>query len=247
MFPSTPGADPEPRQHYLTRKRAAAEVLLCSGYPSQLAIVGLLNAVGISPMENGALSPRFVFAVSGIDTAVLIGLVLTFLKLSNERPRDVLFGARRGAGEFGLGLLLVPALFILVAGVQLTIRAVAPYLHNVPVNPFESFLSSPAMRAAFITLVVIAGGIREEVQRGFLLHRFEQRLGGALVGLVATSVAFGLGHTLQGWDAALVTSVLGAFWAMVYVRRRSVIANVVSHSTFNVLQVLAGLSSVARS
>jgi membrane protease YdiL (CAAX protease family) len=230
----------------LTRPRAAAEALLCSGYPTQLAIVGLLSAVGISPMQDGELSPTFVFAVSSIDTAVLIGLILAFLKLSNESPRDVLFGPRRPASEFGFGLVLVPALLILVAAVQLAIRAVAPSLHNVPVNPFESLLSSPGMRIAFITLVVIAGGVREEVQRAFLLHRFEQRLGGPLVGLVVTSLAFGLGHTLQGWDAAIVTALLGAFWAIVYFSRRGVIANVVSHGTFNVLQVLVGLSQVAR-
>jgi membrane protease YdiL (CAAX protease family) len=212
-----------------------------------VGILGLLYAVGIRPLENGALSPRFVFALSGIDTVVLIGLVIAFLRLSNENPGAVLTPARGALRELGTGLLLVPALFIIVAAIQLTIRALAPQLHNVPVNPFESFLSSPAMRAAFITLVVIAGGVREEVQRAFLLHRFEQRLGGATVGLVATSVAFGLGHTLQGWDAAIVTALLGALWGMVYLARRSVIANVVSHAAFNVVQVLAGLSSVARS
>ena len=153
----------------------------------------------------------------------------------------------RGAGrELGLGVLLVPVLFVIVAAIQLAIRALAPHLHNVPVNPFESFLSSPEMRAAFIVLVVIAGGVREEVQRAFLLHRFEQRLGGATVGLVVTSVAFGLGHTLQGWDAAIVTAILGAFWGTVYLARRSVVANVASHAAFNVVQILAGLSSVAR-
>lgn len=246
--PSTSlGLDPPQRDDYLTRRRAAGEVLLCSGYPTQLAIVGLLGAIGISPIENGELSPRFVFAVSSLDTAVLIGLVLTFLKLSNERPHDVFFGERAPMREFGVGLLLVPALFILVGVVQLIIRAVAPYLHNVPVNPFETLLSSPAMRAAFITLVVIAGGVREEVQRAFLLHRFEQRLGGGRVGLVVTSLAFGLGHTLQGWDAAIVTTMLGALWGLVYFARRGVVANVISHGTFNVVQVLAGLSSVARS
>ena len=220
---------------------------MCSGYPTQLAIVGVLAGIGIRPIEDGGLSPRFVFAVSAIDTAVLISLVIAFLRLSNERAREVLMPARRTGRELAIGVLLIPALFILVAAAQAMIRAIAPQLHNVPVNPFESFLSSPAMRAAFITLVVIAGGVREELQRGFLLHRFEQRLGGNAVGLVTTSVAFGLGHTLQGWDAAIVTALLGAFWGMIYLTRRSVIANVISHAAFNVVQVLAGLSSVARS
>jgi membrane protease YdiL (CAAX protease family) len=219
---------------------------MCSGYPTQLAIVGVLNSMGVPPLVNGSLSPQFVFAISVIDTAILIGLVIAFLKLSDERPRDVFLGVRNPVREASLGLLLVPVLFVIVASIQLIIRTFAPHLHNVPVNPFESFLSSPAMRAAFMGLVVVAGGVREELQRAFLVHRFEQRLGGAQVGVVVTSVAFGFGHTLQGLDAAIVTASLGAFWAMIYLARRSVAANVVSHATFNVLQVLAGLSSVAR-
>ena len=66
-------------------------------------------------------------------------------------------------------------------------------------------MGSPLQVAAFVALVLIAGGVREELQRAFLLHRFEQSLGGPVIGVVVTSVAFGLGHTLQGWDAAVVT------------------------------------------
>ena len=32
--------------------------------------------------------------------------------------------------------------------------------------------------AIFALVVMIAGGVREEIQRGFVLHRFEQYLGG---------------------------------------------------------------------
>ena len=81
-------------------------------------------------------------------------------------------------------------------------------------------------------VVVLAGGVREEVQRAFLLRRFEQWLGGGAVGLVVTSVLFGAGHRIQGLDAAVATGVLGAFWGLVYLRRRSVVAPVVSHAGF---------------
>ena len=114
--------------------------------------------------------------------------------------------------------------------VQLLLRLVAPSLHNVPTSPFAGLLESPWAIAGFIVLVVIAGGVREELQRAFLLRRFEQQLGGAKVGLVVTSLAFGLGHTLQGWDAAVGTAVLGAVWGAVYLARRSAIGTVASHA-----------------
>jgi membrane protease YdiL (CAAX protease family) len=223
--------------------RALFEVLMCSGYPTQLAIVAALQAVGIPSTVDGELSPLFVFVVSGLDTVLLLGLVFAFLRRSNERPSAVFLGGRPVVGELAYGVLLVPALFILMALAQLLIQNLMPHLRNVPVNPFESLLESPLARAAFIILVVIAGGVREEFQRAFLLHRFEQRLGGGAVGVVVTSVAFGLGHTLQGLEAAIVTALLGACWGLVYLARRNVVANVTSHGLFNSLQVLLGFSS----
>ena len=84
----------------------------------------------------------------------------------------------------------------------------------------------------------MAGGVREEIQRAFLLNRFERWLGGSGVGIVVTSVAFGAGHLTQGVDASIATAALGAFWAIVYTRRRSAIAPMVSHSGFNLVQLV---------
>jgi CAAX protease family protein len=224
----------------MTPVRAAIEVLICSDFPTQLAIAGALGQLGIGPYEAEKLSPRFVYLVSAIDTAVLLSFVFLLLRLSNERPRDIFFGSRRADRELGVGFMLVPVAFAIVMLVQIGIYVVAPFLRNVPVNPFQSLLGSPLRVAAFVLLVLVAGGIREELQRAFLLHRFEQALGGARIGLVITSVAFGLGHVLQGWDAAVVTALLGAFWAAVYLWRRSVIAGIVSHALFNVGEVLLG-------
>ena len=57
------------------------------------------------------------------------------------------------------------------------------------------------------------------------------------VGVVVASASFGIGHLLQGVDAAIATALLGAFWGIVYLRRRSVVAPMVSHSGFDLLQV----------
>lgn len=90
----------------------------------------------------------------------------------------------------------------------------------------------------FLIVAIVAGGVREELQRAFVLHRFRQYLGGPIVGLVITSLLFGLGHTLQGWDAALITGVLGALWGAAYLWRRSAIGPMVNHSLFNTVELL---------
>ncbi|MBI3264851.1 MAG: CPBP family intramembrane metalloprotease, partial [Acidobacteria bacterium] len=72
----------------------------------------------------------------------------------------------------------------------------------------------------------------------FILHRFEQRLGGATAGLMLFSTAFGAGHLLQGMDVAVTTAVLGFFWGGVFLWRRSIIAPVVCHSGFNAAEII---------
>lgn len=230
----------------LTRGRAAAEVLICSGYPTQLLIIAVLGTLGIQPLTDGAISPTFIFAVSAIDTVLLLGLVFLFLWRSQERPGDVFLRQSTAVHELGVGVLLLPAVFTLVIGIQFAIQRLAPYLRNVEVSPFTPLLSSPMLLAGFIALVLVAGGVREELQRAFLLHRFEQRLGGGSLGIVLTSVAFGLGHTLQGWDAAIITALMGAFWGAVYLTRRNVVSTVTNHALFNLTQILLGYATLVR-
>jgi membrane protease YdiL (CAAX protease family) len=111
-------------------------------------------------------------------------------------------------------------------------------LHSVERNPLEGLLNSRRNVWLFSLVVILAGGVREEIQRAFLLHRFEVWFGGGTVGVIVTSVAFGGGHLLQGYDAAIVTGMLGAFWGVIYLRRRSAVAPMVSHAGFDLLQIL---------
>jgi membrane protease YdiL (CAAX protease family) len=238
-----PPAEPRPQ---ISRARAAAEVLACSGYPTQLLVIAALTALGMQPATGGALSPAFVFVLSAADTVLLLGLIFLFLRGSDERARDVFLGQARWREELVFGLVLVPVIFMLVVAIQAAIRLVAPHLRNVEVSPFTPLLASPELVAGFVLLVLIAGGLREELQRAFLLHRFEQRLGGGSLGVVLTSVAFGLGHTVQGWDAAIITALMGAFWGALYLTRRSVVSTVTNHALFNVAQIALGYATLAR-
>jgi membrane protease YdiL (CAAX protease family) len=128
--------------------------------------------------------------------------------------------------------------FVLVVVLLTVLMAVAPWLHNVPTNPLEQMAGTAGGAALLAIVAILAGGVREELQRAFLLRRFERHLGGAAAGVVVLSVAFGLGHSVQGWDAVITTGLLGAFWAVLYLRRRSAVAPLVSHAGFNALEVL---------
>ena len=189
--------------------------------------------------DAASLSLAFVVAVSLLDTAALVGLMVWLTRARGERVAALWLGPRPVWSEAMRGLALVPAVLALAIGVVAVLRIFVPALHNVATNPFETLARGGPVDAAVLGAVaVVAGGFREELQRAFLLDRFERHLGGTVCGVVVTSVGFGLGHALQGWDVAVATAALGAFWAVLFVRRRSAVAPLVSHAGFNALEIL---------
>jgi membrane protease YdiL (CAAX protease family) len=223
----------------LSRVAAAFQVFMVSGIPTQfIAALLLAMVLGMPFLDGDHLSFEFIAVVSLVDTAIVALLIRAFLSLSGEQSADVFIGSRPVMGEILRGLAWLPVVFLGVTTIVLSIRAVAPWMHNVETSPFEAFLTTPLQAAIFLVVVVLAGGVREELQRAFILHRFDQRLGGARVGLVLFTIAFGVFHVDQGYDVALAICFLGLFWGLAYVQRRSAILPMVNHASFNATQVI---------
>lgn len=217
---------------------ALIEVVLCSDFPTQALVALTMLWLGFPTSDtSGSLNVGYLATLLMADTVLLVGLILLLLRSHGERPATVFFGATRWWTE----LMAAPAMVGIAYGIALTvmlgIAALVPWLHTVEKNPLQNLLLVPRDATIFAFLVIVAGGVREEVQRAFILTRFEQSLGGPVVGVVVSSIAFGAGHFVQGADAALATGLLGAFWGVVYLRRRSIVAPVVSHAAFDLLQI----------
>jgi membrane protease YdiL (CAAX protease family) len=222
-----------------TRRPTTAlfEIIACSGFPTQLFLIAALQLAGMPAFDHGRFSPIFVATLSLLDAALVVGLCLFFLLVRGESPTRVLLGGRSFGREVLVGVALIPIVLATITLLLALILGFAPWLHNVPRNPLEDLLRTEHEAWLFAVVVVVAGGVREEVQRGFILHRFEHHLGGALLGLAVWSAFFGLGHIDQGYDASVATGGLGAIWGLVYLRRRSIIAPMVSHGGFNLAEI----------
>ena len=218
---------------------ALLEVIICSDFPTQLVLGATFYAFGFTQEQpDGSLNLAFIAVLSLVDAVVLIGLILFFMRAHGESPRDLFFGRRPIGEEARFGLPLSFAALAIAFAAILLIQQFAPWLRTEEQNPLQQLLTTPRGAAVMSVVLVVAGGIREEVQRAFLLRRFEQWLGGPVIGVVVASVGFGVGHIIQGVDVAVVTGLLGMFWAVIYLRRRSIVAPVVSHSGFNLLQLV---------
>jgi membrane protease YdiL (CAAX protease family) len=218
---------------------ALIEVFLCSGVPTQFSLGIILVIIGWpSTNPDGSLSLIYICTLALTDMALLIGLMIWLMHLHDESLSKLWLGSRPIMTEIFLGLSWIPLLLIAVATLLYIIRTITPELHNVIENPLEQLLHTTGGAIAFGFIAILAGGVREELQRAFLLNRFEQHLGGPVIGVVLISIGFGLGHLVQGWDAVLTTGTMGLFWAVVYLRRRSSVSPIVSHAGFNALGII---------
>jgi membrane protease YdiL (CAAX protease family) len=243
--PATPGIQQPPPTLPIERLGALIEVFLCSGLPTQLLVFQALTSFGMSSHAgDGGWSPAFIVSLALIDMICVLLLIAVFLRAHREALPDFVIGPRPPLREALLGIVCIPAAFVLVVAILAAILAIRPSLHNVTVNPFERMLQTPRDAAIFAVVVMLAGGVREEVQRAFIVRRFDQYLGGAAVGIAVYSVIFGLGHLEQGYAAAIATGSLGAGWGVLYWRRQSVIAPIISHAGFNLAQLVKYVSFV---
>ena len=243
--PPAPESTRSETKKYGTKQKtfiAIGEIILCSGFPTQLALANILALIGFSAFSaSGTLNLSYVVILSLADTIILIFLIFFFLTQGNERPKDIFFGAKPFAQEINVGLVLIPLTVILaVSSIQL-LYILWPSLRGSEENPLEALINSPLNAMIFVGVAVIAGGLREELQRAFILHRFREQLGKKWLGLFMFSIVFGLGHYIQGWDAVIVTALLGATWGAVFLLRKSVISTIISHAGFNVTEVVIAL------
>ena len=229
---------------------AALQVFVISGIPTQIVVatvlmLGLrLDPFGPDGLMNN-LSLEFIATLMFVDTALVAILIRVFLEVSGEESRVVFLGRRKIFGEILRGLAFVPVVFAGLTGIILFLRAVAPWLHTVKESPILQFMQTPFEAAIFLVVVVLGGGVKEELQRAFVLHRFRQSLGGVRLGLTLFSALFGILHYDQGWDVAVALALLGLFWGVAYVQRGSVVLSMTNHAAFNAIQV--GQVMLARS
>jgi membrane protease YdiL (CAAX protease family) len=243
--PQIPGPDSQPvsfdtvRPTPLDRLIVLGQAIMVSGIPTQIFIFVIIWAgAGIQPLNEGRLNLEFFAMVSLIDTALIALLIRMFLTYTGENSNQVFLGSRPVRGEVLRGLALVPITFAGVVGIVLAIRTFAPWLHNVERSPLEDLMRTPLEAGIFLVVVILAGGVREELQRAFILHRFKHYLGGVKLGLLIFSVMFGVLHYDQGWDVSIAIGLLGLLWGILYIRRRSAMMGMVNHACFNAAQVV---------
>ncbi len=184
-------------------------------------------------MNDSIVVAGFILLEAGI-CFLLLALVLT---IHREKLSDLGLCWKEWKPNLIVGLALIPLLFLSNAAVSFIFQLYLPQYY-VERNPLTEIIHTPQQLALFIFSVLIAGGIKEELQRAFILTRFRQHLGGAKLGLVLWSVVFGAGHYIQGVQGVIIATVFGFAFGAVYIIRGNLIAPIIAHGIYDTSALL---------
>jgi len=172
-----------------------------------------------------------------VRAVAVLGLVVALLRANGERLADLGFGARPVRESWLRGLLLAAGLFVLI---NIVLNSALEAL-GVPGRPeaVPALFRDPREAPLWVWISVVGGGFTEELQRAFVITRFEKLLGrpGLLLGIAADSVMFGLGHSYQGRLAMIGCGLSGVLYALIFLRRRRVADAMTAHAGFDLLGV----------
>jgi len=221
--------------HPFERLLAFFEILLV-GVSGYLFIPVLFVLSGVS-QEQLLEDTRYLFAVMVLEASYTLLLIVLLLRVRGEAASSIGWSLSRPRKEFLIGLFAVPLLFCCTLLVGLVFRAFFPqYVSST--NPLLELIQTPTDLLFFVISSIYVGGIKEEVQRAFILVRFEKYLGGIAVGLAVWSLFFGYGHVIQGVDNAIGAGFLGLLFGLLFVWRRNLIAPILSHALFDITTLM---------
>jgi membrane protease YdiL (CAAX protease family) len=107
-------------------------------------------------------------------------------------------------------------------------------------SAFDGLEGNLGMLAGLLVLSWTLAAFGEELAyRGYLLTRLREALGGGraglLVGVVASSVLFGLGHTEQGLIGVVIVTLDAVAWSALRVHYGTLWASVLAHGFNNTI------------
>jgi membrane protease YdiL (CAAX protease family) len=221
---------------WLDRLQAFFEVILMSGlFSSFVATVPF--ALRAHSTEALLKSVRVVTSFVLLEAGITFLLLALILKAHGETLADLGLRWDRWRSQLVIGITVLPVLFFLNALIGGAFRLFLPKYFTER-NPLMEIIHDPEDLVLLIISVLIAGGIKEELQRAFILIRFRDHLGGARLGLVLWSIAFGGGHYVQGFQGMVAAGFFGLVFGVVYLFRGNLIAPVVSHGLYDTVALL---------
>jgi membrane protease YdiL (CAAX protease family) len=226
------------RSKWPARLQAAAEIIMVSGIVSSfLASLVFAALFGRKRLIVAEMDIGFFVKYQMFESVIVFLILLILMKARGETLSGLGLHRRQWKNNVLMGIIAAPCL-VIVSGIAGAAFQLFLPEYALEKNPLMEMIQSPWQLMLFIITGIAAGGIKEELQRAFILSRFRHHLGGAGVGLVVWSLAFGAGHYVQGLQGACVAAFLGFVFGALYLIRGNLILPISAHAAYNTLTLL---------
>jgi membrane protease YdiL (CAAX protease family) len=176
----------------------------------------------------------------GIGAELLFLLVIWLgLRLKRVRLMDMA-GFKPGMGAL-LEDLGAAAIFWIMAMVVLAVIGVAlRLLHfSAPQKALMALAPSNGLEVAlWICLSVTAGFCEEIAFRGYFLRQFGSLAGGVWMGVVGSSLLFGISHGYEGAAGMIAITAFGAMFCALAIVRQSLRPGIIAHAWHDIFSGL---------
>jgi len=185
-------------------------------------------ALSFFAVRQGSMSFELVACSTILRDLALVGLVAFFLWRNNEPLSRIGWNFQTAWTEIALGAALFLPMLLATNFLDQLLQAAGL---STPSTPLPKFLTAKGwMEFALAFLLVVVVAIAEEtIFRGYLLLRFQTVTGSTAAAVLLSSIVFSLGHGYEGTAGVVTVGVMGLAFAVVYLRRRSLVAPIVMH------------------
>lgn len=194
--------------------------------------LGVLSALGadVEELYGQLLANTMTYTmISGLLT---MAVVIAFYRFRRKPMAEALWLRGVDGPTLLTGAALAPALYLLVGGAL----ALLPEAWLDSYNEASAGLDSGTFTGV-LAVAVVAPVVEELIFRGLILNRLSRVMPGWLA-VALSSAAFGVCHGHPVWFA--YAFVLGAFFALLDLRAKSILPSILGHIAFNAIsQILS--------
>ena len=199
-------------------------IFLLLGYPLLSILLNLFGSGDTLEIEsriNQVYIPTLVIHV------IILGGIWFGMKKSGGGLADLGMGKDDVTfANFLSGIIFFVGAFALMIIIKTSI-ARSGYL---PEKDFAYVLPVTLDEKMFWVMLSVSAALFEEICfRGFIISRLKLISGNYLIGALAGSLAFSMGHLYQGIFGVIITFIYGMLFAGLYIARKSVFPCIVAH------------------
>lgn len=220
------------------------QVVIAIGYGFKIAF-DFFSKYGLEGMENQEEFSNYLIEHLNVNTMIMISIILTFGILL-----IIMFAKHKSFKEFfsvnKISAKVIPLMILFGLGMNLFFSGILNLLSELPIlketmqNYGEQSIQLMEGNMIFnaIVLALIVPILEEFVFRVLPLNKMVPRIS-PVIAIILTSVIFGISHGHIVW--AIYTFIFGVVLAMIFLKYKSSIANIIIHSVFNFTSVVLAI------